>query len=59
MIVHAKVSKLVTFDRLTPNYVATGPKKGLKWYLNTNVIPCQRQHLIDWFKEQQNMIVYT
>ena len=32
MIVHVKVSKLVKFDRLTPNYVATRSKKGLKWY---------------------------
>ena len=26
--------------------------------LNTNVTPCQRQHLIDWFKGHQNMIVH-
>ena len=61
MIVHGKVSVLVTFDRLTQNHVDTRPKKGLKWYrmqLNTNVTPCERQHLFGWFKGHTNMIVH-
>ena len=40
LFVHVKVSKLVEFDRLIPNYVATGSKKG------TETVPNQLSTIV-------------